>query len=94
MALQGDGTRPLETSLSLDDKKGITPSLEAVGPEVPAAEKEVIQDTIEAAHEYTPAQFKRVLRKQDFILLPLMWLCVSFLSPSLPRRLLMCDLAY
>ena len=42
--------------------------------------EELLQDSL----TYTDEQYKRVLRKQDLILLPLMWLCVSCPSPPLP----------
>lgn len=32
-------------------------------------------DAVEAAAEYTEEQYRRLLRKQDLILLPIMWLC-------------------
>jgi len=39
-------------------------------------EKAAIDDIVlHAREEYTEQQYKRVLRKQDFLLLPLMWLC-------------------
>ena len=42
------------------------------------SEKAAIDDIVlHAKEEYTEEQYRRVLRKQDFILLPLMWLCVS-----------------
>lgn len=41
-------------------------------------EKAAIDDIVlHAREEYTPEQYRRVLRKQDLLLLPLMWLCVS-----------------
>lgn len=38
--------------------------------------QDVVLDTVNAAEsQYTPADYKRVLRKVDMILLPLMWVC-------------------
>ena len=49
---------------------------------VDADEKTVISDTLQAEQEYTPQQYKKLLRKQDFMLLPIMWLCVSPAFPA------------
>lgn len=47
-------------------------------------EKETIEGLVNDSRQYTDAQYRRVLRKQDWILLPLMWLCVEFHSCPLP----------
>ena len=48
---------------------------------------ELLQDSL----TYTEEQYKRVLRKQDLILLPLMWLCVSGPLPPLAGSESRCD---
>lgn len=37
--------------------------------------EKVAVDTVEAAHEYTPAEYRRLRWKIDLCLLPLMWFC-------------------
>lgn len=49
--------------------------------------EELLQDSL----IYTDEQYKRVLMKQDLILLPLMWLCVSRPLPPLPGSKPHCD---
>lgn len=63
------------TDKKQDDNIHETHSIEEGEVDVQKPEN-VILDTINAAEgEYTAAEYKRVLRKIDFILLPLMWVC-------------------
>ncbi|KII84837.1 hypothetical protein PLICRDRAFT_167211 [Plicaturopsis crispa FD-325 SS-3] len=42
--------------------------------DIPESEREVVLDTVEAYSQYTPAEYKKLLRKVDWVLLPLMWI--------------------
>lgn len=76
-------------STTVDDKDGGLPVVGAGEPDIhgmgfprtpsmTSSERQAIDDiVVRAQEEYTPEQYRRVLRKQDLILLPLMWLCVS-----------------
>lgn len=75
---------PLESAISVDDKKDEDHPLSSLGmvaTNLAAEPAPAIAD----ASIYTPQQFKKLLRKQDLILLPLMWLCVSC-NVSCPTR--------
>lgn len=41
-----------------------------------AKAEDIVMDTVNAAHgQYTDADYKKILRKIDLVLLPLMWFC-------------------
>lgn len=64
----------LETTYSTEDVKKEEIEATAVSGS-DAANVALAEDNLNATEEYTEAQFKRLLRKQDLILLPIMWVC-------------------
>lgn len=70
MASSPEVVLPVEVKHSIDEKKApIATDLELV-PSEKDGEVEVVSEA-----DYTPEQYKQVLRKIDRYLLPLMWFC-------------------
>ena len=65
-----DPTHAPELSRKDSDLEADTKVLEKGSPNL-------VHDTVEAANEYTAADFKRILRKTDLYLMPIMWIAVS-----------------
>lgn len=81
-----EGTNKVPTLSGIEESKGTV----LVPPSFSEGKADIVaEDIVHAAeaHEYTDEQFRKLLRKIDFVLLPVMWVSIRSSYDAMGRSL-------